>query len=248
MKKILNILKKNIIIIALVIVMGIIVGGRFYNKKLTEELKKMEDEIKNKYSEMKKYQIEKEKAPSPELIGKLTKKKNFLEEQFKIMLNSFSTVYPSPPQFTKYPSIEFKEYIYYFEDKLSKTAKARNVSIPTSLGFPKQGLIDVNQIPIWLLRFEIVKDLLRLIIDSGITMVTNLAPGEPQGFQFYEVVPVKLSITGTSNEIVRCIKYFDNPSSYFTIENVSIRNIGENLFRADIDLNAIIFKKSEKQG
>lgn len=248
MKKLLNLLKKNLLYLSLLLVAGIGVLGYFLNKKNKQEIKKMEDDIKKMYEEVKKYEKEKEKAPSPELIGKLTKKKEFLEKQFDIMTNSFSISYPSPPEFKRYPSIEFKEYVYFFEDKLQKLAKNRNVSIPASFGFPKVGLVDVNQIPILTLQFEVIKDLIRLIIDSGVTVVSNLTPGVPQKIAFYEAIPIKLSISGTGNEIMRCIKYFDNPSSYFTVENVLITNIGEDFYRADIDLNAIILKVEKKEG
>jgi len=245
MKKLVNFFKKHLLIFSLIIVIGIIGLGQFLRKKNYQEIKKMEEEIKKIYEEVKKYETEKEKAPSPELIGKLSQKKEFLEKQFQIMLNNFSTKYPSPPKFEKYPSIEFKEYIYFYEDKLQKMAKSRNVTIPTSFGFQKTGLVDVNQIPILTLQFEVIKDLLTLIIDSGVTIVSNLTPGVPQKVAFYEIIPIKLSISGTSNEIIRCIKYFDNPSSYFTVENVFISNIGEDFYRADIDLNTVILKKEE---
>ncbi len=247
MKKIFGLFKKYSLIVSLIIVVGIIVEGRFLNKRIDKEIKKTEEEIRKKYEEAKKYEIEKEKAPSPELIGRLNKKKEFLDKQFEIMLNSFSTLYPEPPEFTKYPSIEFKEYIYFSEDKLRKMATLRDVNIPTSLPFPKTGLIDVNIIPNLTLRFEVVKDLLKLIIDTGITKIDYIVPGEPTPVLFYETIPVKLSITGTSNEIMRCIKYFDNPSSYFTLENVSIMNVEENLYKARLDLNAIIMKKKKTQ-
>ncbi|MCM8767902.1 MAG: hypothetical protein NC921_03865 [Candidatus Omnitrophica bacterium] len=248
MKKILNFLRKFSLIFSLIIVLGIIGAGQFLNRKINKEVKKIENEIKTKYEEVKKYETEKEKAPSPELIGKLSKKKAFLEKQFEIMLNSFSTLYPSPPEFTRYPSIEFKEYVYSSEDKLKKMAKIRNVNIPTSFGFQKTGLVDVNQIPIYTLQFEVIKDLVRLVIDSGVTYISPPEYGIPQREAFYEKIPIKLSVTGTSNEIIRCIKYFDNPSSYFTVENVAIKSIGENLYKADIDLNAIILKTEKKQG
>lgn len=247
MKKFLSFFKKHVLIFSLIFV-GMLVGlGQFWNKKNKQEVKKIEEEIKKIYDEVKKYETEKENAPSPELIGKLTKKKEFLEKQFDIMLNNFSTLYPFPPEFKRYPSVEFKEYVYFFEDKLQKIAKNRNVVIPSSFGFPKTGLIDVAQIPVLTLQFEVIKDLVKLIIDSGVTSISNLTPGVPQKVAFYETIPIKLSISGTSNEIIRCIKYFDNPSSYFTVENVLITNIGEDFYKADIDLNAVILKVGEKR-
>lgn len=249
MKKIFNLFKKFSLYISFVIVIGIIVGGYFLNKKINQEIKKTEEQIRTKYQEVKKYETEKEKAPSPELIGKLEKKKEFLEKQFEIMLSSFSTYYPTTPEFTRYPAIEFKEYIYFSEDKLQKMAKMRDVNIPTSLPFPKTGLIDVNLIPSITKRFEVVKDLVKIVIDAGVTKIDYIAPGEPTPVLFYETIPLKLSISGTSNEIMRCIKYFDNPSSYFTVENVLITNIEENIYKANIDLHAVILKvKKDKQG
>lgn len=249
MKKILIFLKKYSLIFSLVIVVGIIVGGQFFNKKISVQTKKMEEEIKTKYNEIKKYETEKEKAPSPELIGKLNKKKAFFEKQFELILTSFSTRSPEIPQFTRYPAIEFKEYVYAMEDKLQKMARKRNVVIPSSFGFPKTGLVDVNQISIYTVQFEIIKDLIRLVLDSGVTMVSNPTPGVPQKIGgIYEAVPIKLTITGTSNEIMRCMKYFDNPSSYFVVENISVTNVGEDLYRVDLDLNAVIIEKKKEKG
>lgn len=246
MKKILGFLKKHSLIFSLIVVIGIIIGGRFFNKKIFLQIKKMEEEIKKKYTEVKQYETEKEKAPSPELIGKLSKKRAFLEKQFEIILTSFSTKYPEVPQFTRYPAIEFKEYVYAMEDKLQKIARQRNVVIPSSFGFPKTGLVDINQIPIYTLQFEIIKDLIRLVVDSGVTMVSSPTAGVPQKIGgIYEAVPIKLTVTGTSNEIMRCLKYFDNPSSYFIIENIAITNVGEDFYKADLDLNAIIIERKK---
>jgi hypothetical protein len=234
-------------VIYLILLVGIIGLGEFLKRKSYQNIKKTEDEIKNIYQELKKYETAKEKAPSPELIKKLTQKKEFLEKQFEIMVTNFSTRYPFPPKFEKYPSIEFKEYIYFNEDKLHKIAKKRNVGIPISLGFQKTGLVDPSQISNLTLQFEVIKDLINLIIDSGIMEISNLTTGAPQKVAFYEIVPIKLTITGTSNDIIRCLRYFDNPSSYFTVENITIIPKGEESYQAEINLNSVILKK-EKEG
>lgn len=247
MKKLKTIFKKYSLIFALVVVVGIIIGGQYLNKKIKKEIKDMEEEIKQKYSKIKEYEREKENAPSPELITRLKKEKEFLKKQFKIMLTGFSTSYPTIPEFKMFPAVEFKEYLYFSLDKLQKKSRKRRVNFPTSLGFPTTGLAAPNQIPALSLQFEVVKDLINLIIDSGVSVINSITPGVPKKVDFYESLPLQLTITGTSNEIVRCLKYFENPSSYFIIENFSINRIKDNFYQADIGLSAVIIKEKEEK-
>ncbi len=247
MKKILKLLKKYSLLLSLLVVLGIMGGGYYFYKKSQKEIKDIEKEIKEKYTKVKEYEKAGENAPSPELIGKLTKEKKQLEENFKYMVNNFSTDQPEVPTFTLYPSIEFKEYILFSENKLYKKAKRMKVNLPSSLGFPKTGLVPADQIPIFTLQFEVVKDLISLVVNSGITSITSITPGSPKRVSFYRVLPIKLVLTGTSNEIMRCLKYFDNPSSYFIVENFSISKLKENLFQIEINLNAILLITNEQK-
>ncbi len=247
MKKILKLLKKFSLLLSLLVVLGIMGGGYYFFKKSQKEIKDIEKEIKDKYTKVKEYEKAGKNAPSPELIGKLTKEKKQLEENFKYMVNSFSTEQPEVPTFTLYPSIEFKEYILFSENKLYKKAKRMKVNLPSSLGFPKKGLVSTDQIPIFTLQFEVVKDLISLVVNSGITSITSLTPGAPKRVSFYKVLPIKLVLTGTSNEIMRCLKYFDNPSSYFVVENFSISKVKEKLFQIEINLNAILLITDEQK-
>lgn len=59
MKKLLNLLKKNLLYLSLLFVAGIGVLGYFLNKKNKQEIKKVEDDIKKMYEEVKKYETEK---------------------------------------------------------------------------------------------------------------------------------------------------------------------------------------------
>jgi len=247
MKKVLSFLKKYSMIISLVIVVGIIGIGIYFYKKTSEEIKDKEKDIKEKYMKVKEYEKAGEDAPSPELIGKLMKKKEKLEGNFKYMVNNFSTDQPEVPTFDIYPSIEFKEYILFAESNLYKKAKRMQVNLPSSLGFPKTGLVSPEQIPIFTLQFEVINDLINLIVNSGITSITSITPGVPKQVSFYKMMPIKLNLTGTSNELIRCLKYFNNLSSYFLVENFSISKMSGNLFQIEINLNAVILV-SEEQG
>ncbi|MCX8082070.1 MAG: Amuc_1100 family pilus-like protein [bacterium] len=243
MKKIKSFLKKFSLLLSLIVVIGIMVAGYFLTKKTRMEIKKLEEEIKTKYSQINAYETGKEEAPSPELIAKLTKEKTYLEKKFNFFLNNFSTTYPVVPEFTLYPSIEYKEFLYFSQDRLYKKAEKRNVLLPGSLGFQTTGLVPPEQIPKLALQFEVVKDLIGLIIDAGVTYVENISPGEPQQVAFYQVLPIKLGIKGTSNEVMRFLKYIENPSSYFLLKNFSVTKENEGLFKISAGLNAVIIKK-----
>lgn len=245
MKKISSILKKYSLWFSLVVVIGIIVGGYFLNKNIRMEIKKIEEEIKTKYSQINTYEKNKEEAPSPELIARLTREKEYLNRKFSFFMNNFSTTYPVVPEFTLYPSVEYKEYLYFSQDKLYKQAERRKVLLPLSLGFQTTGLIPPEQIPSLTLQFEVVKDLLNLIINSGVTVVETITPGTLEQVAFYQVLPLKLSIRGTGNEIVRFLKYIENPSSYFLLKNFSITKENEGLFKVSAGLNAVIIKGTE---
>jgi transcriptional regulator with XRE-family HTH domain len=242
MKKIKSLLKKYSLIVSLILVIGIIVGGHFWNKNMRLEIKKIEEEIKTKHSKVAQYEKDKENAPSPQLIAKLTREKEYLTRKFEFMMNNFSTTYPVIPEFTLYPAVEFKEFLYFSEDRLYKKAGKRRVRLPDSLPFPSTGLASEDEIVILTLQFEVVKDLITLVIDSGVTTIESISPGVPQKVAFYQVLPLKLKISGTSNEIVRFLKYIENPSSYFALRNFSVARAGGEFFSVDMDINAVMLK------
>lgn len=247
MKKIKTIFKKYSLWLSLIVVIGIMVSGYFLNKNMRKEIKKMEEEIKSKYSEISTYEKNKAEAPSPELIAKLTREKEYLDKKFNFFMNNFSTTYPVVPEFTLYPSVEYKEYLYFSQDRLYKKAERRNVLLPLSLGFQTTGLIPPEQIPSLALQFEVVKDILNLIIDSGVTSVESITPGTLQKVAFYQVLPLKLNIKGTGNEIMRFLKFIEGPSSYFLLKNFAITKENEGLFRMAAGVNAVIIKTLEKK-
>lgn len=246
MKKIKSLLKKYSLLLSLILVIGIIAGGQFMNKNMRLEIKKIEDEIKSKNSEVSQYEKEKENAPSPQLIAKLTRERDFLNTEFDFYMNNFSTTYPVIPEFTLYPSVEFKEFLYFSEDRLYKKAGKRRVTLPAALPFPATGLVPQEQIPTLTLQFEVVKDLVNLIIDSGVTTIESIVPGVPQQVAFYQVLPLKLKIAGTSNEVVRFLKYIENPSSYFVLKNFAVTRASRGLFGVEVGVNAIMLKSYKK--
>lgn len=247
MKKIKALIGKYSLLLSLFLVIAIIAAGQFMNKKIKEEIGKTEEEIKTKYQQVKKYELAKEEAPSPQLIGRLTKEKHMLEKNIMDLTEGFSTVYPEVPEFAAYPAIEFKEYLYFSSDRLNKKAARRRLAIPAALGFPMTGLVPEEQIGTWTLQFEVVKDIVDLIIDSGVSVISDITFGAPQKVNFYQIVPLKITLTGTSNEIMRCLKYFEQPSSYFVLKNFSITKAGRRFFRIDMGINAVILKAPQEK-
>ena len=247
MKKIVIILKKNATIFSLVLLAAIIGMGVYWNKKMGSDITGIEDEIKKKYSEVKKYEIDKENAPSPELIRKLTEEKNDLNDIFEVLLIKFSTSYPTPPEYKLYPSIEFKEFLYFTQDYLYKKARKRKVTIPSYFGFQEGGLRSSSEIPVLSLKLDVVKRLIELIIDSGVTRVDNITPGVPKSVAFYKDLPVQVTLTGTSVEIVRFLKYLENPSSFFILQSFSLSRGESGLFTADMGIKAIMLKLPQEK-
>ena len=242
MRKVINFFKKYILFFSLAIVMGIAAGGLHWIRKMKEEIKKIEEEIKKKYAEVKKYEREKEKAPSPELIQKLKKEKIEWEKALHTLLINFSTSRPVVPEFKLYPAIEFKEFLFSIQENLKRKAKRRKVIIPTSLGFPETGLPSSEEIKTLSLQLAIVRDLTNLLIDSGVSVINSIKIGVPQKeTTLYKLLPVEVEIKGTSVEIIRALKYLENPSSYFILESISLSE-SEELFKANLKINAVILK------
>ncbi len=244
MKKVLGFLKKNLVFVFLVIVLGILGFGFNLINKTRQELKKVEEDIKAKHEEIRKYQTQKELAPSPELVNKLQKQYTVIAAQFNSMLNRFSTTYPVPPEFKVFPNVEFKEFLFETNDLLAKKARRSNVIIPSSFGFQETGFPSPDQIPLFSLQITVIKHILDLLIDSGISVVNSVVPGVPSTVAFYRVLPLDVSITGTSVEIVRFLKYLNNPSSFFTVENFAVTKRGSGLFQGNFKINAIMIEKA----
>lgn len=247
MKKIFVFIKKYILIFSLVGVLVIIAIGVFRLKKMIQANSKLKEEIKTKYEEAKKYEMEKENAPSPELVARLTKQKQAWEKTFKVALTRFSTSFPALPTYKIYPSVEFKEFLFATEEYLDRKARKKKVTIPSNLGFPETGLPPADQVSSLSLKLEVVKELIDLMIDAGVTVVTAVAAGEPKEESFYRVLPVNVTLTGTSIELVRFLKFLENPSSYFVVDSFSLKQGTEGFFTADVSVSAIMLEMPERQ-
>lgn len=244
MKKILTFLKKNLVFVFLFIVLGILGYGFSLINKTKQELKKIEEEIKARHSEITKYKTQKELAPSPELVNKLEKQYSMIASQFNSLLNRFSTTYPEVPEFKVFPNVEFKEFLFETNDLLAKKARKNNVSIPSSFGFQETGFPSSDQIPLFSLQITVIKHILGLLIDSGVSVVNSVVPGIPSTVSFYKILPVDVSITGTSVEIMRFLRYLNNPSSFFTVESFAVTRKGEGLFQGNFKINAVMIEKA----
>ncbi|HPP66463.1 MAG TPA: Amuc_1100 family pilus-like protein [bacterium] len=245
MKKVLGFLTKNLIVIFLVLVLGILGYGINVLNKTRKQLKKTEEEIKAKYEEIKKYKTQKELAPSTELISRLQKEQQLMEDQFISMLNNFTTTSLTVPEFKVFPNVEFKEFLFETNDLLKKKAQKNNVTIPSSFGFQETGFPASDQIPILSLQITILKHMLTLLIDSGVSVVNAVVPGIPSSVSFYRILPLDVSITGTSIEIMRFLKYLNNPSSLFTLESFAITKKPESgMFQGNFKINAVIINKA----
>lgn len=243
MKKLLSILKRNSMVLALILVLGITGSGFYFIHKMEKDIGKLEDSIKTQYQEVKTYETKKEEAPSPELINRLKKQKSDLETLFNSLLMRFSTTYPRIPEFKVFPNVEYKEFLLETEDFLIKKARKNNVTLPTSLGFSETGFPKQEEIPMFCLQLTVLKSLLDLLIDAGVSVVNSVVPGVPSSVAFYQILPLNISITGNSIEIVRFLKYLNNPSSFFTLESFSISKTGPDVFKADFKINAVMLKK-----
>jgi Tfp pilus assembly protein PilO len=225
------------------LVLGIMGFGFNLIRKTQQDLKKMEDEIKKKYEEVKKYETTKEEAPSPALIDKLNTESGLLVAQFNSLLSKFSTTYPRIPEFKVFPNVEYKEFLLEIDEQLHKKAKKNNVTIPTTFGFSETGFPSADQIPLFSLQLTVIKNMLDLLIDSGVSIVNSIVPGTPSTVAFYKVLPLDVSLTGNSVEIVRFLKYLNNPSSFFTLESFAITKAGTDLFRANLKINAVMIER-----
>lgn len=244
MKKILGFLKKNFVFIFLIVVVGILGCGFNLINKTQKQLKKTEEEIKAKYEEKKKYETQKDLAPSPELINKLKKEQEFVQNQFISMLNRFTTTTIVMPEFKDFPNVEFKEFLFETNDILKKKAQKNNVVIPSSFGFQETGFPSQDQIPLFTLQITVLKHIIDLLIDSGVSVVNAVVPGMPSSVSFYKVLPLDISITGSSIEIMRFLKYLNNPSSFFTLESFSITKKDSGMFQGNFKINAVIIDKN----
>ncbi|MCX7705832.1 MAG: YhcB family protein [bacterium] len=244
MKKILVFLKKNLVFVFLVIVLGILGYGVNLIHKTRQELKKVEEEIKAKHEEIRKYQTQKELAPSPELVNKLEKQYAAIAGQFNSLLNRFSTTYPESPEFKVFPNVEFKEFLFETNDLLAKKARRNNVVIPSSFGFQETGFPPKDQIPLFSLQITVIKHILDLLIDSGVSVVNSVVPGIPSTVAFYKILPLDVSIIGTSVEIMRFLRYLNNPSSFFTVESFAVTRKGSGLFQGNFKINAVMIEKA----
>ena len=245
MKKILLILKSNILFVSLFIVLIIIGIGIKVLLKMRQNINTMENNIGTKYQQLIKYENLGEQAPSPQLISELTKKETDYQIKFNSFLTTFSTTYPEIPEFKTFPDVEYKEFLLETESSLMKKAKENGVILPESLGFSETGFPPSSQIPVLSLQLAVLKNFLNLLIDAGVEVVNSVVPGVPSTVAFYQILPLTVSITGTSGEIIRFFKELDTSASFFVLKDFSITKVEPEIFRANLTINAVILKKNE---
>jgi len=243
MKKILGILQRNLIFVAMFVMLAIAAAGFYLVRKMQQDITSVEAGIRTKYEEMKRYENARDQAPSPQLIERLTMQKAQVDAAFNTLMTRFSTTYPSIPEFKVFPNVEYKEFLLDTEEYLDRKARKNNITLPSTLPFQEKGFPKPEEIPVLSLQLTVLKNLLSLLIDAGVGLVNNVAPGIPSTVAFYKVLPIDLSITGSSIEVVRFLKYLNNPSSFFTLESFAITKSGPDLFRADLKINAVMLKK-----
>ncbi len=243
MKKLKIILKKYAVVLVLIMVVAIIVAGHFWSNRIRHDISDIEERINSKYSRVRRYSTEPEMAPSPELISRLQVNREVLRRNFEYARTSFSTKYPEPPEFTLYPALEYKEYIYFSKDRLLRQAERRNVSLPP-LPFTTVGLLSEDQIESSSFQFEVLKDLINLTIDSGVAEIIDIRPGAVQSRDFFSVLPVELVLSATSNEIIRFFNHLEYRSSYFIIRELSIAPQNEHFFTLTATIESIIMAEN----
>jgi Tfp pilus assembly protein PilO len=244
-KKILLILKTNILFVSLFIVLIIIGVGIKLLLRMKQNIATMESNIGPNYQQLIKYETLKTEAPSPQLISELTKKKEQKRKIFDYVLTKFSTTYPNVPEFKIFPKVEYKEFLLETESYLLKRAKENGIVLPESLGFAETGFPPSSQIPVLSLQLAVLKNFLNLLIDAGVEVVNKVVPGIPSSVSFYQILPLNVSITGTSGQIIRFFKELDTPSSFFVLKNFTIVKVDPGIFKAALTINAIILKKNE---
>lgn len=212
---------------------------------MEQDINKIQGKIKPEYKQLIKYETSQQQVPSPQLITELTEKKEQKKRLFNYFLTKFSATYPEIPEFKTFPKVEYKEFLLETESSLNKRAKENGVMLPESLGFSETGFPSSSQIPVLSLQLSVLKNFLNLLIDAGIEVVNSVIPGTPSTVAFYQILPLSVSITGTSGEIIRFFNELDTPSSFFILKDFSIVRIEPGVFKADLTINVVILKKNE---
>jgi len=239
-----NFLQKNYYyVIAILLVVGVTIGGLYLIQNLRKANGSLVKEIEEKRAELREYELQPEKAPTVGLLAELSREKNALESEYQTLEEKFQAYADfNLPKGEKFPSLYFKEILYVTLDNLVEKTEKKGVKIPSSIGFSETGLPPNDQIPDLLLQLDVVKKLLDVIIESKISTVNSLAPGSPASVAFYKEIPMDLTISDKNFNIAKFLEELGKSSSIFILDALTLTKKGD-ILEAKLKIKAMVREK-----
>ncbi len=236
-------LRRFRILIIGVLTLMLVGAGVFLDKSLNSQTEALTQEIKGKREKLDKYYADKENAPSPYLIAKLTREKLFLEGNYE-SLRSRYTLIPvmSLPQDEIFPSLFSKERIYLEIDSLRGRAAKEGINIPANLGLSETGLPPADQIPTLLILLDTIKRVCEEVFKSKLYSLNSLQLSEPVTNPFYVEIPIAISVTANSSRVAYFLENLGVSQNIFVLENMSMNRNGDNV-DAQLSLKRILWGK-----
>ena len=225
-----NFLQKYSVFISVFLTLGIIGGGLYVVRGLNKKNEFLLAEIKKKQEEVKGYELHQEIAPTATLLAKLSREKVALEAEYHGLEQRFKT----SSEFVlakdeKFPNLYFKEILYATLDNLIARAKKNGVKIPAALSFSETGLPANGEVPNLLLRLDMLKKIMNIIMENKISTVNSLSIGTPVPVGFYKEIPIDLTITDNSFKIARFLEALGKSPSLFILSNLDLTKKGKDL-------------------
>ncbi len=154
------------------------------------------------------------------------------------------------PEMTARPSIYWLDVLRKTRLALTRETRKAGMEIPQGLTFGDDIPSD-EKVPELLRKLELVEELIRLGIKSGVNSFSDLNLGnevvvQSSGKDFLRKLNVNLSMTGSLNSLVNFIYLLQKANSFFVIQDMEIESKG-GVLKTKVVLSMLYFLSDENE-
>ena len=217
-----NFLQKYKFLLILVLTLLFAGAGFYLDRTLNKQADALTKEINARTEKLKGYYSNIEKAPSPNLLSRLTRDKITLEGNYESVSSRFALVpVLTLPEGEIFPALYYKETMYLVLDDLRRQSANKSIAL-SSLGITETGLPPAEHVPGLLVLLDTVKRLGEEVFRSKISSLDSVQIGTPSASPFYIEIPLAITVTGSSSRLAYFFENLGSSQTIFVLENMAM--------------------------
>lgn len=190
-------------------------------------LQAIDQQVKQKRSELKKLVLSGTIPPNQEVVDYLTARQRSLEARYRHWLDVVTV--PKPAEAVSAdPQLYFQEQFHEMQRTLERLATARALPVPEQLGFPKE-LPPSDTVPRLLVQLSMIQDTAALMLQQGVSALTSFkvedpeaVPEEEGGAPFLTRLPIRVRLTASLPQLMKILAALERATPMIDVRTVRV--------------------------